>query len=82
MGFLGNELWRSMHVLTDEFSKLLSDEHGVVAVDVLRSGPFGYRWQSRVQGPPQNDNLGVGFPMTTGSIRFDDHIGTVMKAFR
>lgn len=39
VGFLDNELWRSMHILTDEFSKLLTAEHGVAAVDVLRSGP-------------------------------------------
>ncbi len=39
VGFLDNELWRSMQILTDELSKVLTAEHGVVAVDVLRSGP-------------------------------------------
>lgn len=39
VGFLDNELWRSMHILTDELGKALTEEHGVVSVDVLRSGP-------------------------------------------
>jgi len=39
VGFLDNELWRSMQILTDELSKLLRAEQGVAAVDVLRSGP-------------------------------------------
>ena len=39
VGFIDNELWRSMHILVDEMSKLLEREHGVVGVEVLRSGP-------------------------------------------
>ncbi len=39
VGFLDNELWRSMQTLTDELGKVLTTEHGVSAVEVLRSGP-------------------------------------------
>lgn len=39
VGFLDNGLWQSMQVLTDELSKVLTLEHGVESVDVLRSGP-------------------------------------------
>jgi len=39
VGFLDNELWRSMQILTDELSKVLTEDHGVASVDVLRSGP-------------------------------------------
>ena len=39
VGFLDNELWRSMRILTDELSKVLTAEYGVSAVRVLRSGP-------------------------------------------
>ena len=39
VGFLDNELWRSMQILTDELSKVLTSEHGVASVEVLRSGP-------------------------------------------
>jgi hypothetical protein len=39
VGFLDNELWHSMQILTDELSKVLTEEHEVASVDVLRSGP-------------------------------------------
>ncbi|MCE2392469.1 MAG: hypothetical protein J4G09_13495 [Proteobacteria bacterium] len=39
VGFLDNELWRSMGILSDELGRLLVAEHGVASVDVLCSGP-------------------------------------------
>ena len=39
IGFLDNELWRSMQILTDELGQGLKAEHGVHSIDVLRSGP-------------------------------------------
>ena len=39
VGFLDNELWRSMRILSDELGRLLVERHAVESVDVLGSGP-------------------------------------------
>ena len=39
VGFLDNELWRSMRVLADELGERLVAEHAVASVEVLGSGP-------------------------------------------
>ena len=39
VGFLDNDLWRSMHILVDEMSKVLERDHGVAGLEVMRSGP-------------------------------------------
>jgi len=61
----------------------------VVPQGVVTVGPvFGTMGSIVVQGtfpgqlgPPQDSTFGVGFPMTTGRIRADDNIGTIMENF-
>lgn len=39
IGFLDNVLWRSMHTLVDELSKVLSSEYGVAATVTIYQDP-------------------------------------------
>ena len=40
VGFLDNDMWRSMHILSDEMAKVLTSEYGVVEAEVIRLGPM------------------------------------------
>ena len=40
IGFLDNGLWRSMRILGDEMSKVLTETHGIAGSEVVDSGPM------------------------------------------
>jgi len=40
IGFLDNGLWRSMRILGDEMSKVLTETHGIAGSEVADSGPM------------------------------------------
>ncbi|MEE9285244.1 MAG: hypothetical protein V3V35_05890 [Dehalococcoidia bacterium] len=40
VGFLDNELWRSMHIMCDEMAKVLTSEYGVVATETIFMNPL------------------------------------------
>ncbi len=40
VGFLDNELWRSMHILVDELTKVLTTEYGVAGAEVIYMNPL------------------------------------------
>ncbi|MFC1926544.1 hypothetical protein ACFLWV_02200 [Chloroflexota bacterium] len=35
VGFINNELWRSMHIICDELAKVLTTEHGVKSTETI-----------------------------------------------
>ena len=39
LGFINNELWRSMHILQDELIKVLTSEYGVTDTESIYIGP-------------------------------------------
>lgn len=39
LGFINNELWRSMHIVQDELIKVLTSEYGVVETESIYIGP-------------------------------------------
>jgi len=39
VGFVNNELWRSMHILQDELEKVFTGEYGVVETETIYIGP-------------------------------------------
>ncbi len=39
VGFINNELWRSMHILQDELAKVFTSEYGVVDPETVYVGP-------------------------------------------
>lgn len=40
VGFLDNELWRSMHILVDELGKVLTGEYGVAGTETIYMNPL------------------------------------------
>ncbi len=49
VGFLDNELWRSMHILCDEMGKVLTSEYGVVSTETIYMNPMNGRLPKKYQ---------------------------------
>ena len=57
VGFIDNEMWRSMHILVDEVRKVVTSEYGVTDTEVIFSSPGHGRdpkeYQDRLVGLSQ-----------------------------
>ncbi len=40
VGFLDNEMWRSMHILVDELAKVLTAEYGAASTEIVYMDPM------------------------------------------